>query len=76
MAVSDQWDAVKDWNGIHGRSSVKYSWFRLHTNWDCVYLGKRNAFWAGSEDGYIYLSYTWPSGALVSSAAAWLAGYG
>ncbi|EKG13473.1 hypothetical protein MPH_09382 [Macrophomina phaseolina MS6] len=55
--------SLKDRNNVSGFKDAKFKLGSLHTDYDCMYLGKGNAFYTHSDGGYINLSYTYARGA-------------
>ncbi|OLN97844.1 hypothetical protein CCHL11_02573 [Colletotrichum chlorophyti] len=46
---------VKDPRGIYGLQSESISVWPAHTNYDCFYMGRNNAFWSRGDGGTINL---------------------
>ncbi|EKG12743.1 hypothetical protein MPH_10124 [Macrophomina phaseolina MS6] len=54
---------VRDRNNVAGFKDANFKLGALSTDYDCMYLGRGNAFWTRGDGGYINLSYTYQRGA-------------
>ncbi|KAH7042790.1 hypothetical protein B0J12DRAFT_761370 [Macrophomina phaseolina] len=54
---------VRDRNNVAGFKDANFKLGALSTDYDCMYLGRGNAFWTRGDGGFINLSYTYQRGA-------------